>query len=125
MKTKTTLMRTVAVFAMFILFNCNKNPKTSEDLLSASNVDSASTKQDPLADVPMPAKLDSAMRQSFDKETYQELKKLSKKNVKSFFITKENYLKMIDDLPVGADRVSFSFVQFNSAKFPGKYKELS
>jgi hypothetical protein len=73
----------------------------------------------------MPAKLDSAMRQSFDKETYQELKKLSKKNVKSFFITKENYLKMIDDLPVGADRVSFSFVQFNSAKFPGKYKELS
>ena len=32
---------------------------------------------------------------------------------------------MIDDLPVGADRVSFSFVQFNSAKFPGKYKELS
>ena len=125
MKTKTTLMRTVAVFAMFILFNCNKNPKTSEDLLSASNVDSASVKQDPLADVPMPAKLDSAMRQSFDKETYQELKKLSKKNVKSFFITKENYLKMIDDLPVGADRVSFSFVQFNSAKFPGKYKELS
>ena len=125
MKTKTTLMRTVAVFAMFILFNCNKNPKTSEDLLSASNVDSASAKQDPLADVPMPAKLDSAMRQSFDKETYQELKKLSKKNVKSFFITKENYLKMIDDLPVGADRVSFSFVQFNSAKFPGKYKELS
>ena len=73
----------------------------------------------------MPAKLDSAMRQSFDKETYQELKKLSKKNVKSFFITKENYLKMIDDLPGGADRVSFSFVQFNSAKFPGKYKELS
>ena len=73
----------------------------------------------------MPAKLDSAMRQSFDKETYQELKKLSKKNVKSFFVTKENYLKMIDDLPVGADRVSFSFVQFNSAKFPGKYKELS
>lgn len=125
MKTKTTLMRTVAVFAMFILFNCNKNPKTSEDLLSASNVDSASVKQDPLVDVPMPAKLDSAMRQSFDKETYQELKKLSKKNVKSFFITKENYLKMIDDLPVGADRVSFSFVQFNSAKFPGKYKELS
>ena len=125
MKTKTTLMRTVAVFAMFILFNCNKNPKISENLLSASNVDSASTKQDPLADVPMPAKLDSAMRQSFDKETYQELKKLSKKNVKSFFITKENYLKMIDDLPVGADRVSFSFVQFNSAKFPGKYKELS
>jgi hypothetical protein len=53
------------------------------------------------------------------------LRKLSKKNVKSFFITKENYLKMIDDLPVGADRVSFSFVQFNSAKFPGKYKELS
>ena len=125
MKTKTTLVRTVAVFAMFMLFNCNKNPKTSEDLLSASNVDSASAKQDPLADVPMPAKLDSAMRQSFDKETYQELKKLSKKNVKSFFITKENYLKMIDDLPVGADRVSFSFVQFNSAKFPGKYKELS
>lgn len=125
MKTKTTLMRTVAVFAMFLLFNCNKNPKTSENLLSASNVDSASTKQDPLADVPMPAKLDSAMRQSFDKETYQELKKLSKKNVKSFFITKENYLKMIDNLPVDADRVSFSFVQFNSTKFPGKYKELS
>ena len=125
MKTKTTLVRTVAVFAMFMLFNCNKNPKASENLLSASNVDSASAKQDPLVDVPMPAKLDSAMRQSFDKETYQELKKLSKKNVKSFFITKENYLKMIDDLPVGADRVSFSFVQFNSAKFPGKYKELS
>lgn len=124
MKTKTTLMRTVAVFAMFMLFNCNKNSKTSENLLSASNVDSTSTK-DPLADVPMPAKLDSAMRQSFDKETYQELKKLSEKNVKSFFITKENYLKMIDDLPVGADRVSFSFVQFNSAKFPGKYRELS
>ena len=125
MKTKTTLMRTVAVFAMFMLFNCNKNPKASENLLSASNVDSASAKQDPLVDVPMPAKLDSAMRQSFDKETYQELKKLSKKNVKSFFITKENYLKMIDDLPVGADRVSFSFVQFNSSKFPGKYKELA
>jgi hypothetical protein len=27
---------------MFMLFNCNKNPKASENLLSASNVDSAS-----------------------------------------------------------------------------------
>ena len=36
-------------------------------------------KQDPLVDVPMPAKLDSAMRQSFDKETYQELKKIKQK----------------------------------------------
>ena len=69
MKTKTTLVRTIAVFAMFMLFNCNKNPKASENLLSASNVDSASGKQDPLVDVPMPAKLDSAMRQNFDKET--------------------------------------------------------
>jgi hypothetical protein len=37
----------------------------------------------------MPAKLDSAMRKSFDAETYVELKKLNSKNVKSFYITKK------------------------------------
>jgi hypothetical protein len=65
----------------------------------------------------MPAKLDSAMRKSFDAETYVELKKLNSKNVKSFYITKENYLSMIDNLPENAEKVVFSFVQFNKSKF--------
>lgn len=125
MKKQATFFRIVATTVLFTILSCNKNPNSTQNIISSENADSASLKIDPLAHIPMPAKLDSAMRQSFDKETYQELKKLNKKNGKSFYITKENYLKMIDNLPVDADRVSFSFVQFNSAKFPGKYKELS
>lgn len=125
MKKQATFFRIVATTVLFTILSCNKNPNSTQNIISSENADSASLKIDPLAHIPMPAKLDSAMRQSFDKETYQELKKLNKKNGKSFYITKENYLKMIDNLPADADRVSFSFVQFNSAKFPGKYKELS
>lgn len=127
MKLQTTIFRIVAVTVLFSLFSCNKGPKTNQELISTQeNADSAMVQmQDSLAHVPMPAKLDSAMRQSFDKETYLELKKLNNKNAKSFFITKENYLSMIDNLPANAEKVAFSFVQFNSAKFPGKYKELS
>lgn len=125
MKKQATFFRIVAATVLFTILSCNKNPNSSQNIIPTEKTDSASLKIDPLAHVPMPAKLDSAMRQSFDKETYQELKKLNKKNVKSFFITKENYLKMIDNLPTDADRVAFSFVQFNSAKFPSKYKELS
>ena len=78
-----------------------------------------------LAHVPMPAKLDSAMRHSFDKETYKILKKLNAKNEKSFKVNKENYLQMIEQIPAGADRVAFCFVQFNKVKFPNKYQELT
>lgn len=78
-----------------------------------------------LAHVPMPAKLDSAMRHSFDKETYKILKKLNAKNEKSFKVNKENYLQMIEQIPAGADRVAFSFVQFNKDKFPNQYQELA
>ena len=75
-----------------------------------------------LAHVPMPAKLDSAMRHSFDKETHKILKKLNAKNEKSFKVNKENYLQMIEQIPAGADRVAFSFVQFNKDKFPNQYQ---
>ena len=78
-----------------------------------------------LAHVPMPEKLDSAMRHSFDKETYKILKKLNAKNEKSFKVNKENYLQMIEQIPAGADRVAFSFVQFNKDKFPNQYQELA
>lgn len=125
MKKQATFFKMLAAVVLFTTLSCNKNPNSTQNIISAEKADSASLKIDPLAHIPMPAKLDSAMRQSFDKETYQELKKLNKKNAKSFYITKENYLKMIDNLPADADRVAFSFVQFNSAKFPGKYKELS
>ncbi len=125
MKKQATFFRIFATIVLFAILSCNKNPNSSQKISSTENADSASLRIDPLAHIPMPAKLDSAMRQSFDKETYQELKKLNNKNSKSFYITKENYLKMIDNLPVDADRVSFSFVQFNSTKFTGKYKELS
>ena len=125
MKKQATFFKMLAAVVLFTTLSCNKNPNSTQNIISAEKADSASLKIDPLAHIPMPEKLDSAMRQSFDKETYQELKKLNKKNAKSFYITKENYLKMIDNLPADADRVAFSFVQFNSAKFPGKYKELS
>ncbi len=78
-----------------------------------------------LAHVPMPAKLDSAMRHSFDKETYKILKKLNSKNAKSFKVNKDNYLQMIERIPADADRVAFSFVQFNKDKFPNQYPELA
>ena len=78
-----------------------------------------------LAHVPMPVKLDSAMRYSFDTVTYKILKRQNPKNVKSFKVSKDNYLQMIDQIPVNADRVAFSFVQFNKVKFPNKYQELT
>lgn len=125
MKIKTTFFKIVAVSLLFALLNCNKSPKSTHNIISAESSNTTQSVQDPLAHIPMPAKLDSAMRQSFDKETFQELKKLSKKNSRFFYITKENYLSMINNLPTGAENVAFSFVQFNSAKFPGKYKELT
>lgn len=125
MKTKTTFFKIVAVSLLFALLNCNKSPKSTQNIISAESSNTTQSVQDPLAHIPMPAKLDSAMRQSFDKETFQELKKLSKKNSRFFYITKENYLSIINNLPAGAENVAFSFVQFNSAKFPGKYKELT
>lgn len=125
MKIKTTFFKIVAVSLLFALLNCNKSPKSTQNIISAESSNTTQSVQDPLAHIPMPAKLDSAMRQSFDKETFQELKKLSKKNSRFFYITKENYLSMINNLPAGAENVAFSFVQFNSTKFPGKYKELT
>ena len=112
MKKKTTLSLLGYVVVFFLLFSCgDKKNLSKEDLL--------------LAHVPMPVKLDSAMRHSFDTVTYKILKKLNPKNVKSFKVSKENYLKMIDQIPVNADRVAFSFVQINKAKFPNKYQELA
>ena len=32
---------------------------------------------------------------------------------------------MIEQIPAGADRVAFSFVQFNKDKFPNQYQELA
>lgn len=112
MKKKTTLSLLGYIVVFFLLFSCgDKKNLSKEDLL--------------LAHVPMPVKLDSAMRHSFDTVTYKILKKLNPKNVKSFKVSKENYLKMIDQIPVNADRVAFNFVQFNKAKFPNKYQELT
>lgn len=125
MKTRTAFFRMFVVIAIGSVLSCNKNSENPQNTITVESKDSMSAKINPLADVPMPAKLDSAMRQSFVKEAYQELKKLNEKNAKSFSITKENYLKMIDGLPANADRVSFSFVQFNAAKFPNKYIELA
>jgi len=99
------------LLCLFLIACVDKKQLPKEDLL--------------LAHVPMPVKLDSAMRHSFDTVTYKILKKLNPKNVKSFKVSKENYLKMIDQIPVNADRVAFSFVQFNKAKFPNKYQELT
>ena len=99
------------MLCLFLIACVDKKQLPKEDLL--------------LAHVPMPVKLDSAMRHSFDTVTYKILKKLNPKNVKSFKVSKENYLKMIDQIPVNADRVAFSFVQFNKPKFPNKYQELT
>ena len=99
------------MLCLFLIACVDKKQLPKEDLL--------------LAHVPMPVKLDSAMRHSFDTVTYKILKKLNPKNVKSFKVSKENYLKMIDQIPVNADRVAFSFVQFNKVKFPNKYQELT
>lgn len=112
MKKKTTLSSIGYIVVFFLLFSCgDKKNLSKEDLL--------------LAHVPMPVKLDSAMRHSFDTVTYKILKKLNPKNGKSFKVSKENYLQMINHIPANADRVAFSFVQINKAKFPNKYQELA
>ena len=112
MKKKSTLYFLGYCMMFFLLFSCGDQKKLSKDDLL-------------LAHIPIPPKLDSAMRHSFDTVTYKILKKLNPKNVKSFKVSKENYLKMIDQIPVNADRVAFSFVQFNKVKFPNKYQELT
>ncbi len=112
MKKKSTLYFLGYCMMFFLLFSCGDKKKLSKDDLL-------------LAHIPMPPKLDSAMRHSFDTVTYKILKRLNPKNVKSFKVSKENYLKMIDQIPVNADRVAFSFVQFNKVKFPNKYQELT
>lgn len=112
MKKKTTLSSIGYIVVFFLLFSCgDKKNLSKEDLL--------------LAHIPMPVKLDSAMRHSFDTITYKILKKLNPKNGKSFKVSKENYLQMINHIPANADRVAFSFVQINKAKFPNKYQELA
>ncbi len=112
MKKKSTLYFLGYCMMFFLLFSCGDQKKLSKDDLL-------------LAHIPIPPKLDSAMRHSFDTVTYKILKKLNPKNVKSFKVSKENYLKMIDQIPVNADRVAFSFVQFNKVNFPNKYQELT
>jgi len=112
MKKKSTLYFLGYCMMFFLLFSCGDQKKLSKDDLLLSHI-------------PMPPKLDSAMRHSFDTVTYKILKRLNPKNVKSFKVSKENYLKMIDQIPVNADRVAFSFVQFNKTKFPNKYQELT
>lgn len=112
MKTKKTIFYLFLSFVFLSVFSCgDKKTIADQDKL--------------LAHIPMPAKLDSAMRQSFDTVTYKILKGINPKNVKSFKITKENYLKMIDNIPANANRVAFSFVQFNKANFQDKYQELN
>ena len=112
MKKKSTLYFLGYCMMFFLLFSCGDQKKLSKDDLL-------------LAHIPMPPKLDSAMRHSFDTVTYKILKRLNPKNVKSFKVSKDNYLQMIDQIPVNADRVAFSFVQFNKVKFPNKYQELT
>jgi hypothetical protein len=70
----------VLLLCLFLIACVDKKQLPKEDVL--------------LAHVPMPEKLDSAMRLSFDKETYKILKKLNAKNEKSFKVSKENYLKI-------------------------------
>lgn len=115
------------VFVMLlVLFSCNKKENKINDAnFISSNMSNVSSGNKLLAHIPMPAKLDSAMRQDFDTITYKVLKRLNPRNVKSFNVSKENYLKMIDNIPDSADRVAFSFVQFNKSKFAGKYTELA
>jgi len=102
---------TALLLCLFIIACVDKKKLPKDDVL--------------LAHVPMPAKLDSAMRHSFDRETYKILKKLNSKNAKSFKVNKDNYLQMIERIPADADRVAFSFVQFNKDKFPNQYPELA
>lgn len=122
------LKSTIAIVfvILLVLFSCNKKDNKIKDanFISSNMYDSASVDM-LLAHIPIPAKLDSAMRQNFDTITYKVLKKLNPKNAKSFYVSKENYLKMIDNIPESADRVAFSFVQFNKSKFAGKYTELA
>ena len=112
MKKKSTLYFLGYCMMFFLLFSCGDQKKLSKDDLL-------------LAHIPIPPKLDSAMRHSFDTVTYKILKKLNAKNEKSFKVNKENYLQMIEQIPAGADRVAFSFVQFNKDKFPNQYQELA
>ena len=85
MKKKTTLSYLGYIAVFFLLISCGDQKNLSkEDLL--------------LAHVPMPVKLDSAMRHSFDTVTYKILKKLNPKNVKSFKVSKENYQKEVKAL---------------------------
>lgn len=113
MKTFKLLCIAFSAILFIVLINCSKKEhhEHHENAL--------------LAHLPMPAKLDSAMRQNFDSVTFKILKNLNVKNTKSFVITKNNYFKMIDAIPENANRVAFNFVQFNKAKFPNKYPELS
>lgn len=118
-----TLKITLALFfVIFIFFSCNKKENKNQDSNLSANVTSDDRL---LAHIPIPAKLDSAMRQNFDTITYKVLKSINPKNVKSFNASKANYLKMIDNFPASSDRVAFSFVQFNKSKFSGKYTELN
>lgn len=124
----TNFKSTIAIFFVIILvlFSCNKKENKINEIIPISGKMSDSVSVDKvLAHIPMPAKLDSAMRQNFDTITYKVLKKLNPRNVKSFHVSKDNYLKMIDNIPENADRVAFSFVQFNKANFPNKYRELT
>lgn len=122
-----TSKSTIVIFfvILLILFSCNKKENKVDKINPFSSQISNSASVDKLlAHIPMPAKLDSAMRHSFDSVTYKILKNINPKNVKSFTISKDNYIKMIDNFPANADRVAFSFVQFNKSSFPNKYKEL-
>ena len=124
---RTSKSTIAIVFVMLlVLFSCNKKENKINDAnFISGNMSNVSSGNKLLAHIPMPAKLDSAMRHSFDSVTYKILKNINPKNVKSFTISKDNYIKMIEDFPANADRVAFSFVQFNKASFPAKYKELS
>lgn len=115
------IQKTVFFFLiLFVLTSCSKKPNNQSENNLPNN-----TQSKLLSHIPMPANLDSAMRQSFVAETYKILKKLNPKNVKSYTISKENYLKMIDHFPANADRVAFSFVRFDKEKYLNKYSELA
>ena len=66
MKKKTTLSSIGYIVVFFLLFSCGDQKKLSKDDLLLSHI-------------PMPVKLDSAMRHSFDTVTYKILKKLNER----------------------------------------------
>ena len=108
-----------------VINSCSLKERESSELENSKISLSSEQIKQLTAHFPMPAEIDSPMRKNFEENTFSVLKKLNSKNRKSFYVNKKNYLEMINHIPENADRVSFSFVQFNKDKFPNKYSQLS